>query len=134
MVTKTHAFLAASNIFGVLPLIKAVGIFERSMILAVIAASVGMHLTETKHRLKPSGSFASKEDIFLNMDRGAAIFSLLYLGPRRLSHHNRGDILALFCGGLLFSAIGELTDNVKLYIACHIIWHLIAYSTMYMLL
>lgn len=134
MVTFTHLFLAATNIFGIFPILKADGIFERCLVISTVFASVAMHLSETKHKLKPNVIIANKADLFLNMDRGAAIVCMLYFLPKWWYHAERGRVAALFVGGLLFSGAGELVQNLPVYIACHTMWHLIAYSTMYHLL
>jgi|SRR6478609_630849 len=125
----THFFLAATNIYGILPFIFANGIFEKSLVVATVVSSVAMHLSETKHTLMPSPVLDSWSNIFLNMDRGCAILSMIYLFPRWCKH---GDFQQVFIlsAGLLASGLGEMTGNVILYSILHTIWHMAAYLTM----
>ena len=132
MVSKIHILLAATNLVGILPFLKADGIFEKSLVFCMILSSIAMHITETKHRLFPS-NILSLSAICLNLDRGSAMISTLYFFPKWWKNTDPG-ITALFMWGIVASGIGELTDNVVLYCILHSFWHVSVYVTMSRLL
>lgn len=136
MASFTHKFLALTNILGLVPMFYSHTWSDSCVVLATIVASVAMHACETKHKLNPGKSFAKYGDLFLNIDRAMAMIAMSYLFPKwwHLDYAKKVDVLALFCGGLLFSAVGELTESVKLYIICHTFWHIIVYTSMYLIL
>ena len=135
MFSFAHKFLALSNLCGLLPLYYADGWMEIFVVAGTMAASMAMHLTETKHRLNPGTMFLPYSGMSLNIDRTMAVMATLYLLPKwwNMQFLPKMDILALFCGGLLFSAVGELTNSLKVYVVCHTLWHVVVYSTMFIL-
>jgi len=101
------------------------------VVMAVMAASVLMHMSETKHKLRPQDEFLRKAStLFLNVDRFAAIIAFGwfafqwslggYVQPKML--------LVVICIGGLCNFIGEQVDNFSIYMFTHVVWHGCAYA------
>jgi len=133
MVTGTHLYLALTNIFGIIPLVTTTDFYDKCLVSSVVVASVAMHLSETKHYLKPHPYLASKADWFLNMDRGAALVSMLLLFPRWWKYGTWAQAM-FFATGLTASGLGELSTHVPTYCALHTWWHFVSYMTLYMIM
>ena len=149
--------VAASNIYGLLPIYHANGYLKIWMILAVLA-SVLMHLSETKHELKGVYPFNIYSMELLWFDRIMAYMPGLYfvlLVISNMIHYNistslyksfnylikRFDISFI---GLIFMMLSE-ADKLNNIFNCtmfkitplyfgimHSMWHICAYHTCYL--
>lgn len=130
MVTWVHIYLAATNLFGLIPFFGTRNMLDKCVVAATVFASSAMHISETKHSLLPHPYIANKAELFLNMDRGAGIVCTLLYFPRWWMSGTWNQA-AIFLFGLAASGLGEVTTNVPAYCILHTIWHFCAYVTMY---
>lgn len=134
-----NGLLAASNLFALGLLRRAwmncgVGVGEFTLICCTVASSVLMHLSDTKHDLRP-GWIGKYSKSCLWMDRIFAI-SLCIFGAgrflRRVKYEERiwsVQLLSQVSVGLLLSYIGEQKIGHPGYVVCHGLWHWIAYRS-----
>lgn len=133
MNTLTLVLNTATNLFAIPALLTLYrkDMIGFSLLLSSFIASCLMHITETKHDLKP---FILKDysNIFLNIDRVLShlmVAYTLYL-VRNVPLHN------LMCPAIKFAisgialGIGELTNDLVLYNILHTGWHYGAFSAL----
>ena len=142
MINSINCVVTFSNIFGLGLILKA---FEKNMftgflMLFIVLSSVFMHISETKHNL-PGILFVQYSNILLNIDRFASIVGVIYCIIKILYNPTDSSLLTidiiafglfgLF--GLLMNYCSEIVfkNNQILFAITHIIWHYIAYSTLY---
>ena len=133
MQTFTLVSITASNIFGIIPissLISTKRYYGACLVTSAVLASIFMHATETKHKL-PGLFLAQYSKTFLNIDRVIAYITgfyglyLFYTNPNKTITQ---AVLSIIGG--IASIIGECTENLPLYCACHILWHCSAYGSL----
>ena len=120
-----HIILASSNVVFLPALIKAVALthwWHALCVLTVASASVFMHVTETKHGLIPSPALRAWAPVALCIDRAVSISVTAYFLCVRFTIIGSPMVKVAVCG-LVFSAVGELTSHLFLYVICHILWH-----------
>ena len=134
MASKLNFILAATNFIGIFPLLKIIQLDPRPVPILVVSSaiisSIFMHLSESKHNLVAPTFFRKNSTLFLNFDRISAVTAILYFFPKWLHAGPWMDLFNLSIG-LVFSAIGENTDNLWIYGITHTLWHYFAYVTMY---
>jgi hypothetical protein len=85
-----------------------------------------MHISETKHALKPAEPLIVYSKWFLNFDRIIAYSSFLYFlkgfYPVMFKMENL-DINIIFFISCIASFFGEQTTNLSYYTFSHLIWH-----------
>ena len=101
--------------------------------LIITLNSILMHISETKHQLKPDFIFLKEwSNIFLNMDRLSAVLGFMYFFYFRFYpyvmdwgfYNLRSEFSVYhFFSILPFLLIGEYTNNLYIYVICHIVWH-----------
>jgi len=125
--------VSASNIFGIIPLMKLYDdkrYFGMAIVFCAIISSILMHITETKHKLNGL-CLVKYSKLFLNTDRFFAIMTFIY--GLYLFHRNQNKnmlhVIFIIFGGIC-SGLGEITNNLFLYTTLHVAWHFIAYYSL----
>lgn len=94
---------------------------------AVAFATWFMHMTETKHGLRAL-EMPAHSSLFLWADRVVSVYAAGW-GIVRLATTGRAAVLthtfnqAVLGFGLLCSAVGEQTANLRVYVVAHTLWH-----------
>lgn len=141
-----HNLLAVSNLLGLPAVILLLGkekYFAACLVGTVIAASILMHLSETKHNLSPAPWLVPWSSLLLNLDRAAAAMNVVYWGSVWVQHRRVFGYVMLywFIAGALLAAIGEwksygprgelYQQPLMVYLPCHFLWHSIVYYNLY---
>jgi len=126
-----------TNVFALVPAhnLYARGEYGGMIILLMsFVASCLMHMTETKHGLKPP-MLERYSWWFLNLDRFLAFCVFGYVMYLWWTIFPAVSVNALIpiavkfaLGGGLALRIGERTDNLRLYLITHTIWHYCAFT------
>ena len=136
---QVTTWLALTNLVALVPIYQSWVRFGNNSTSTVILgnmalASFLMHLTETKHGLRPDTVLITFSSIFLNIDRVMAIVTSVYFGSYWWQEGRRLLPLYLTLFGLLCNFIGEQTYDLTLYTVSHTVWHLCAYGSLTYLL
>lgn len=134
MNTFTLALNTATNVFGLFPVIscwkqdRKIGFV---ITLTSFIASCLMHITETKHELRPL-FLAKYSNLFLNLDRLASAFSFSYgvWCMRKMNYEQIHPLATQFLIGTLALKFGEHTKNLYFYNILHTIWHYAAFGVL----
>lgn len=95
-------------------------------------ASIGMHISETKHKL-PGVHFKEYSDLLLNIDR---FFAHVLIGYACYKFFTKPVIpsllepIAMLSAAVVAVIIGERTEDLTLYTVMHTIWHILSYGTL----
>lgn len=128
-----HNILAFSNVVGLFVVYYAR--HSQLCVGLVMFASTMMHLTETKHGLRPIWQELTRQSSFwLNVDRFVAVCVFLYLLPVWLVHKERMLVFVMFAIGAVYSYFGERTMNLAWYTVLHLAWHLLVYASLFVLM
>jgi hypothetical protein len=127
----TLIIVTASDVFALEPILKLYNLqryYGCSLVTLAMCASIMMHMTETKHNLH--GLFRKYSNYFLNFDRVIACLTGLY-GAYLFFTGDRDiwKVVPLLLGALS-AFIGESTNNLYIYMPCHILWHFLAYTSL----
>lgn len=138
-----HRLLALSNLLGVAGLVRLLwrGHYGHATLTAwVMVSSFLMHITETKHQLRPGPIWRAYSRLFLNQDRAMTYIVGTYVtvlwwqspGPK-------GMDLAIGLAGAALCRIGETRTqsrvfNQTIYPICHLLWHATVYYLLFRLL
>ena len=130
----TLALNTATNVFALFPVVNC---WKQNQELGFVitlssfSASCLMHLTETKHDLKPY-FLANYSKTFLNLDRTLAACSFLYgiYCVRNMNFTRLQPLLLEGTIGVLALRLGEWTKNLYLYDVLHTIWHYAAFDVL----
>lgn len=121
-----------TNIFALAPVFELYkkGYYGGSILLfSSFIASCLMHITETKHGLRPH-YLKEYTNLFLNIDRVIAL--LVFFHFTRLALQQPINvlipILVRFVIGGASSIIGEVTTDLYWYLALHTVWHYCAFT------
>ena len=139
-----HTVLALTNIIAVLPIRAALHSTKHPYRIAFIVcgammSSIGMHLAETKHDLNPGPYLKPWSLVLLNCDRlfsilagvmGVSLWILIWIKTRVWMVEPLW-VMGIAC---MCSAIGEYTNNLKLYVTLHTIWHFCAYVSLFLVI
>lgn len=134
MNTFTLALNTATNAFAIPSIVncwtrnRKVGF---GITLTSFIASCLMHITETKHGLRPL-FLAEYSNLFLNIDRLTSAFSFAYgiYSIRAMNFYQIRPLFAEFLIGLIALRTGEYTENLILYNLLHTIWHYTAFHVL----
>lgn len=126
--------VALSNVWGLLPIVAGYkrSVFDGTLMLITVLASILMHVTERKHGL-PGLCWRQHSYLFLWLDRIMAVVTgaygtYLYLFMLTPSM----NILCCALLGFVFMTISEHGPN-RYFMLTHCIWHILAYYSLYML-
>jgi hypothetical protein len=129
LVLFTNTF---TNIFALVPVFK---LYKKKhyggsiLLLCSFTASCLMHITETKHGLRPR-YLKEYSNLFLNIDRVFGVLVFLYFTRLALQQpiNTLIPILVRFVIGAISSFIGEVTTDLYWYLALHTVWHYCAFT------
>ena len=133
MEETTLTVVTVSNVFGLLPITSyfmSGRYYGATLVSLAVISSVFMHISETKHKL-PGLYFVEYSNTLLNIDR---VFTLL-VGPYGFylfSKKIKIFTLVVAVIGFIASYTGEQTNNLRLYMICHVIWHFCGYLSLYL--
>ena len=124
-----------TNIFALIPIWKY--IVKRDYVGAVLCscslvASIGMHISETKHKL-PGVHFKKYSNLLLNIDRFFAYLLFEYAVYKFFTKPVIPSLLepvAMLGTAVVSVVIGERTEDLTLYTVMHTIWHALSYGTL----
>lgn len=121
---KTHLFLIFSHISFLPALIASyhVSTLICMLLVTVCVASIGMHMSDTKHELDPGPCLQPWSNFCLNTDRFVAAFASGYLIFETRNKITQIHLLIVLVGAC-FLWFGEKTTNAFFYAIFHSIWH-----------
>ena len=134
-------FITFTNIFALIPIygfISAKNYWGTILMISMLICSTMKHLTETKNGL-PGKLYSAKSIrnalFWLRMDRLFAILIIIFSMNLFYNKASKSiyDIL-LPMVSFSFFMIGELTNNLIIYAACHSVWHFGVYMSVYQII
>ena len=129
LVLITNTF---TNIFALVPVFE---LYKKryyggsALLLCSFTASCLMHITETKHGLRPH-YLKEYSNLFSNIDRALSYIVFLYfarLGVQQPIETLIPIIIRFVIGGV-FLRIGEPTTDLYWYLGLHTVWHYCAFT------
>jgi hypothetical protein len=128
-----NAIVAVSNVLGIPTLLTSPSKSHQLVTTLVMLASTLMHLSETKHNLIGFRPLNRWSAFFLNLDRVAAIFALLYL-VFNVSFGDWLPVLSVGVFGVVMSALSEWVEGGYIWFTItHCLWHCSVYYILYVL-